>query len=63
MILTLEAWEAFCKEQAKFDQRVLGRHGLTHVPVSGRVTAYRFEAVECINELKCVWKWWSVKEE
>ena len=62
MILTLEAWEAFCKEQAKFDQRVLDRHGLKHVPIWERVTAFRVEAAECINELKGVWKWWSVKE-
>lgn len=54
MILTLEAWEAFCKKQAKFDQRVLDRHGLTHVPIWERVTAFRIEEAECINELKDV---------
>lgn len=61
MIISEMNWNYLLDEQRKLDAQIMTKMGLNYVPAWKRVTAFKIEVAEAVNELKGYIKFWSVK--
>ena len=61
MIISEQNWNYLMDEQHKLDATIMEKMGLNHVPPWKRLTAFKIEVAEAVNELKGIVKFWSIK--